>query len=77
MNTPLKTRIARCTASIAAASMITFTGLQLIASYALPPQPAQEAVALASASIEISGTRTTFPADATAATGISNSTLAR
>lgn len=48
MNTSLKTCIARRAASIAAASMITFTGLQLICSYALPPQPNQAALTLAS-----------------------------
>jgi hypothetical protein len=50
MNTSHTARIARCTASIAAASMITFTGLQLICSYALPPQPDQGAGTLAALS---------------------------
>jgi hypothetical protein len=50
MNTSLKTRFARCTASIAAASMITFTGLQLICNYALPPQSEKAPLTVASVS---------------------------
>lgn len=38
MNTSLKTRIARVAGSIAASLLITVTGLQLIANYALPEQ---------------------------------------
>lgn len=45
MNTSLKTRIARRTASILASLFITFTGLHLIAGYALPePTPADTVV---------------------------------
>jgi hypothetical protein len=47
MNTTLKTRIAQRAAAIAASTLVTFTGLHLITHYALPPQPAVEAVVLA------------------------------
>jgi hypothetical protein len=49
MNTQLTTRIARTASSIAAAALITLTGLHLIASYALPVQSLQGAVILAAA----------------------------
>lgn len=45
MNRSQKTRIARRAASILASLFITFTGLHVIASYALPePQPADTLV---------------------------------
>jgi hypothetical protein len=47
MNTTLTTRIARNAASILASALITFTGLHLIADYALPSAPAPAAVNLA------------------------------
>jgi hypothetical protein len=47
MNTTLKTRIAHRAAAVAASTLITFTGLQMITRYALPPQPAEQAVVLA------------------------------
>jgi hypothetical protein len=47
MNSQLKTRIAHRVAAIAASTLITFTGLQLITNYALPPQSAEQAVVLA------------------------------
>ncbi len=54
MNTSPKTRIARRAASILASLIITFTGLHLIAGYALPePTPADTAV--------MAGTTTAMP----------------
>lgn len=53
MNTQLNTRTAPITrrlAAFAASTLVTFTGLQLITNYALPQQPAAEAVMLAAAS---------------------------
>jgi hypothetical protein len=49
MNTQLTTRIARTASSFAAAALITFTGLHLIASYALPAQSLPGPVILAAA----------------------------
>lgn len=50
MNTPLNTRIARRAASVAASLLITFTGVNLIANYALPEPSKADAVLLAGAS---------------------------
>jgi hypothetical protein len=47
MNTQLKTRIAHRAAAILASTLVTFTGLQLITNYALPPQSAEQTVVLA------------------------------
>ncbi len=50
MNTPLNTRIARRAASFAASLLITFTGLNVIANYALPEPSNAHTVLLAGAS---------------------------
>lgn len=49
MNTQLTIGIARTASSFAAAALITFTGLHLIASYALPAQSQSSSVILAAA----------------------------
>lgn len=49
MTTQLTARIARTASSFAAAALVTFTGLHLIASYALPAQSQPGAVILAAA----------------------------
>jgi hypothetical protein len=63
MNTTLNTRaalisrITRRAAALAASTLVTFTGLQLITNYAMPRQPAAETVTMAAA-----GTTSATPA---------------
>jgi hypothetical protein len=51
MNTSLRTRITRAAAALTAAALMTFSGLGLIAHYALPGDSGAASVQLARASI--------------------------